>query len=203
MPADGMTVRATIDPEMKRALVDPEHHFVQFYDDDSELIEALATYFAIGLARGEAIVCLAGLHHIDALERYLAIKGINVAEARRRDAFVTLDAAAALEQVVTRDEVMGTALPKRELFERLVGELYARAAGPRQRPVRAFGELVALLCREGNAAAAICLEDLWNDALEKHNISLFCGYPKDLFATSGWAELGQICQRHGYVLEAG
>lgn len=40
-----------------------------------------------------------------------------------------------------------------------------------------LGEMVATCGAEGNAAAAIALEDLWNDLGHSHDFSLFCALP--------------------------
>jgi hypothetical protein len=42
--------------------------------------------------------------------------------------------------------------------------------------------MVGLLWRAGQREAAIRLEEYWNRLLESSNISLFCGYPIDVFA---------------------
>ena len=47
------------------------------------------------------------------------------------------------------------------------------------RRVRAFGEMVALLWSEGNQAAAIRLEELWNELALSQTFCLFCAYSMD------------------------
>jgi hypothetical protein len=51
--------------------------------------------------------------------------------------------------------------PDEERFSRLVNRLLARATA-KNRPVRAFGEMVALLWGSGNVEATLPLEHLWN-----------------------------------------
>jgi hypothetical protein len=47
--------------------------------------------------------------------------------------------------------------------------------------VRAFGEMVDILNRRGNLAAAIRLEELWNELLAAERIALLCAYAVDAF----------------------
>jgi hypothetical protein len=42
--------------------------------------------------------------------------------------------------------------------------------------VRAFGEIVSLLWRDGKRQAALRLEEMWNEAIGLHPLSLLCGY---------------------------
>lgn len=84
------------------------------------------------------------------------------------------------------------------------GQIRQLAHSHPQRHLRIFGELVALLCDAGNAAAAVRLEEMWNDLHETLSpFSLFCAYPLHGFAGERHAEaFGAICERHGRVLPA-
>ena len=48
----------------------------------------------------------------------------------------------------------------------------------RQRRIRAFGEMVAILWAQGNDGATVRLEHLWNKFSQKAQFCLFCAYPK-------------------------
>ena len=71
---------------------------------------------------------------------------------------------------------MVNGLPDPALFKATVGGLIqkARAAGRYPR-VRAYGEMVNLIWREDVPATAR-LEELWNEVINVHRISLFCAY---------------------------
>ena len=70
-------------------------------------------------------------------------------------------------------------------------------------PVRAFGEMVALLWAEGNYAGAIRLEELWNELQKSHSFSLFCAYPMHSFGGEVYeAEFTEICKQHARVIPA-
>ena len=51
-----------------------------------------------------------------------------------------------------------------------------RRAAATGRPVRAYGEMVALLWEHGDVLAAIELEELWNDLGRELDFSLLCAY---------------------------
>ena len=79
---------------------------------------------------------------------------------------------------------MGGSTPDWQLFRLHVGGLIARAGAGRarskgapRRRVRAYGEMVDVLWRDGNADAAVRLEELWNELAEVHRFDLLCAYP--------------------------
>jgi PAS domain S-box-containing protein len=81
-----------------------------------------------------------------------------------------------------------------------VGAVVARATAGGTRAVRAFGEMVALLCADEMPEAAIRLEELWNGLAERHTFSLLCAYPMSLFATAEHAEaFRHVCATHTRV----
>jgi hypothetical protein len=88
----------------------------------------------------------------------------------------------------------------RAAFGAVVGDV-VRGAVASGRPVRAFGEMVALLWEAGEVVEAIELERLWNDLARELPFALFCAYPALVFATAGHAEaLRQVCGLHTSVL---
>ena len=95
--------------------------------------------------------------------------------------------------------------PSPVLFERVIGslvdELSARFPG---QPVRAFSEMVDLLCKRGDRPAAAELEELSNRLGERQRFSLFCAYRVDLFDSDAQLSLlPQICQAHTRVQPGG
>lgn len=201
MTADVATVGSKIGRGAKRGLIEPDQHYLHLYDTDEELIEALAVYFAIGLARDEAALCIAEPHHASMLIDYLTKMGVDPSGAKKRGMLVLIDATEALEAVITRNEVLGQALPKRGIFESFIDESLRLAGGSERRLVRAFDGLPALLFKEGNPAAAICLEQLWDEAIANQRVRLYCGYPKTLTGEGSTVEHRHICRSHGYVLD--
>jgi MEDS: MEthanogen/methylotroph, DcmR Sensory domain len=67
--------------------------------------------------------------------------------------------------------------------------------------IRGFGEMVDILNRGGNLAAAIRLEELWNELLAVERISLLCAYAVDAFDRGEYAEtLPRIGGVHSHLM---
>lgn len=150
-------------------------HVMQCYGaDTSALLASAGRYLAAGAARGESVLVIARPAHAEALLDRVRRAGSDRALAD--DRVVVLDARPTL------DAVMAGGQPDPELFEARVGGAVRRleAARPGAR-VRAYGELVALLWEGWKFDAAIRLEGYWNRLLARHDVSLFCAYPIDVF----------------------
>ena len=109
----------------------------------------------------------------------------------RPEAYVTIDAHEALRRFVVNG------WPDEELFlEFVTGLMHRASAGGRR--VRAFGEMVALLLAQGNAAATVRLEYLWNKICRLKSLSLFCAYPQTGFTEA--SALAEICAAHSRII---
>ena len=93
-------------------------------------------------------------------------------------------------------------LPNRELVTATVGSVFARILDKRHYlVVRAFGEMVDLLWKDGNIEGAILLEQLWNDLGREYKYSLLCGYSLDNFLHETGAEtFRRVCGHHTHAL---
>jgi hypothetical protein len=91
--------------------------------------------------------------------------------------------------------------PDEALFNQHVGDLIERTIGGRTRTiVRAYGEMVDLLWRDGQTTAAIRLEILWNKLALSHGFALLCGYSMGGFYKQ--AQLfQQVCRQHDHVVD--
>lgn len=146
-------------------------HVVQFYEADAELVGRAGEY----LKAAEASVVIATEAHRDAL----------AAEVPDPDEIVWLDAQATLGRI-TRDGAVDPAA-----FSDVVGGVI-RTATADGRPVRAFGEMVALLWQRGDLAGALALETLWNELLAAVPFSLYCAYQSVADAD----DFARICHAH-------
>jgi PAS domain S-box-containing protein len=162
-------------------------HFVRFYHEDQLLAADVASYLSTALECGSAII-IATEQRIAAVRRHLDVLAPHAA-----DALIALDAAATLERFLVNG------WPDRTLFQAVVGSLVRAEAG-RCTTVRAYGEMVALLCAQGRYDAAIELEKLWNELAHTCTFSLFCAYGWNLFPTAELADsFRQICHQHGHA----
>jgi hypothetical protein len=67
--------------------------------------------------------------------------------------------------------------------------------------VRAYGEVVALLCDAGAVTAAIDVEEQWNALAERTPFALFCAYPESSMSGAAVADgFSEVCHRHSRVL---
>lgn len=176
------------------AVVDPWSHVVQFYGHDEELTAEVTEYLRHAIInRGVAIV-VATPGHCQAFEERLACSGIDIADARSRGAFISIDAGAVVHRLLAGGQVDPVT------FELDVANAVRRAAAT-GRPVRVFGELVALLWNAGEIHAALELETLWNDLGHKLPFALYCAYSAQAGDECHGAPLAQVCDLHTAVVQ--
>jgi excisionase family DNA binding protein len=169
-------------------------HFVQFYEADTSLVDAVAEYIGAALRAGDAGIVVATPEHGAQLEACWRAEGLDIAGARAAGRYVSLDAAEMLARFMVDDT------PDPERFREVIGSVIAHAAQGR-RQVRIFGEMVALLAGVGKYAATVRLETLWNELQLAQPFGLFCAYPLDCFGDEGHAELlGDVCATHARVI---
>ena len=149
-------------------------HLVQFYESDAELIARAGEY----LQTAEAAVAIATEAHRTAFADALG----------ETDGVVWLDAEAVLARIMPRGALDG------EAFAEVVGGVI-RTATAGGRPVRAFGEMVALLWQRGDVTGALELETLWNELMAAVPFSLYCAYP----SVADAEDFARICQAHTAV----
>jgi signal transduction histidine kinase/ActR/RegA family two-component response regulator len=171
-------------------------HFVQFYETDVFLLDSLNAFIGAGLGAGDACIVVATKAHREGLEERLWAGGLDVAAAGACGQYVALDAAETLSKLMFE----GSPEPGR--FVEVIGRVIERAAQGRRR-VRIFGEMVALLWAEENHAAALGLEELWNDLGKTRPFSLFCAYAMNGFdGEECAAPLAGVCTAHSRVIPA-
>ena len=153
-------------------LVKPQPgHLVQFYQSHSGLIKQLSDFIGSGLEEGDNCIVLADHAHAQSLREQLYMSGLNLSAAQRSGQYIVLDAA----ETLSRFMVAG--MPNRRLFYEVIGTL-VKELSSNDRPIRAYGEMVAVLWKLGNKAAVLKLEELWNELAETYNFALFCAYPQ-------------------------
>jgi len=161
---------------------------MQLYNTEVALLTPLYQYVSEGLKRNDTVIVVATPQHRTRLHERLLENGIDAEALAVEGRYIVKDAATTLTQF------MRFGMPDRALYMASVGRLIAQAEN-RGRPVRAFGEMVALLWDSGNKDAVIKLENLWNELGSMHTFSLFCAYPELHFITYG-EELDQIISCH-------
>jgi|SRR5580658_747010 hypothetical protein len=155
----------------------PRGHFVQLYEaDEAALTHNVGHYLWEGLRQGEGVLVIATPRHQEIFCRHLDGLGADLAALLGSRQLVCWDA----EHTLT--EIMAAGQPDWERFESVM-----RAAMRLVRPannsggLRAYGEMVGILWKARQFAAAIRLEQLWNKLLEQSRFSLYCAYAIDIF----------------------
>ena len=171
-------------------------HIVQFYEDEQFLFDAVAHFAGAGLAAGEPVLIVATQPHRMAFAQLLRRNGVRVEEAVASGLLTMLDAQDTLLRFMVGNE------PHPERFYTVLGEAIQNVRAQRsQARVRVFGEMVDLLWRGGNRAAAIQLEELWNELARLHSFTLLCAYSMGNFYMPGDGELfDKVCRRHSHVI---
>jgi PAS domain S-box-containing protein len=192
MPA---TARAGFDSRAAGRL--PHDHVVQFYDDDDFLAASVATFVEVGLTNGQPVVIIATEEHREAFCRTLFRRGVEV------------DAACSSGQLILRDarDTLASFLvdgkPDWQRFQAQIGALLEKASRPGAGPIRAYGEMVDLLWKDGKPQDAILLEQFWNDLSRTHSFALLCAYGMGNFhKEADGPAFGKVCGLHSRSLPA-
>jgi len=173
-------------------------HAVQFYAEDSFLLDELSRFVGAALVAGDAVIVIATRVHRDGLAERLQLRGLNAALTSAEGRYVSLDASETLAKIMLDGR------PDAARFNHVIGSVISQATvtinaeNPR---VSAFSEMVALLWTEGKTEAAVRLEELWNDPAYPCSLSLLCAYPISGFdreAHSG--SFLRICKAHSHVM---
>lgn len=176
-------------------LLDDGDHLVHFYEDDHDLAATAFAPLVAAAGRGDAIVAIATDTHLQGLQSLLERAGVDVDRERAAGRIHLLDAVDTLRAICPQG------VPDAAAFARIAGDVL-EAAGAAGRRVHVFGEMVGLLWDGGDVAAAIELEELWEDIGGHVAFSLRCGYPAGLTTVDGAAEAyAAICDLHSAMLD--
>lgn len=169
-------------------------HFVRFYDEDAVLLAEVADFIDAVLRIGGSGIIIATPEHISDLERRLA--GIGAEPGHQHWSCQKLFILDAQESL---DQFMVNGWPDEARFDAVIGQL-VRTAAATGGAVRAFGEMVALLCAQGSFDAALRLEEMWKALAAETSFSLFCAYPWKLFPTAElFSTFQKVCKAHDHV----
>jgi PAS domain S-box-containing protein len=169
-------------------------HEVQFYEDEQFLTDAVAAFLDAGARAGDTLVVIATEVHRESFCRQLESRGVDVPAMLSAGRLTLLDARETLSKFMQKGQ------PDRTLFEQVIGRLVATlaAALPPGTRLRAYGEMVDLLWRDGRQDAAIHLEELWNDLQRQHSFTLLCAYAMASFYNEP-ADITRVCGTHSHV----
>ena len=167
-------------------------HDVNFYRTDETLVKSVLDFLAAGIRVGQPIIVISTDQHRRAFTAGLRARGLDP------DVLLAGRLAVWLDARETLNTFMEGGLPSRELFIATVGSVFEKLLDKRHYLlVRAFGEMVDLLLKDGNTDGTIMLEQLWNELAMKYKYSLLCGYSIDNFLhEAGVAAFRRVCDHH-------
>jgi len=179
---------------------EPQSHFIQLHGlDDRLLTRNVSRYLGEGLQRGDGLLVVATPPRWKAFVRQINAFGGDPETAVRQGRLVFLDSEEALARFMPGGQ------PDWSRFESAFGTV-AREIQTRVYPnqLRAYGEMVGLLWKAGQYAAAIRLEGFWNKLLKSTHFQLFCAYPIDVFgAEFQMSALDALLSAHTHLLPTG
>jgi DNA-binding NarL/FixJ family response regulator len=153
-------------------------HEVQFYSDDEAFLDGFTRYIDVALLNGNAVIMVATESHQKRLLQRLQDHGVIIADAIKQGRCLPLDVADTLSTFMVND------LPDPMRFFKVVGDLIATAAqataGEASR-VTICGECASILWAEGNADAAIQVEQLCNELTKRYQMDILCGFSLSSF----------------------
>jgi signal transduction histidine kinase len=165
-------------------------HICQFYESEEFLYDAVARFLIGGLRGGEPALLVATEEHRGGLFRRLTAAQLDVDRMLETGQLTALDARAALALFMEGDQ------PDRARFREAIGGTLDRL-GRRSGTLRVYGEMVDVLWRDGNPAAALRLETLWNELAETRKFELLCGYSMANFCNASHADgFSAVCDLH-------
>jgi signal transduction histidine kinase len=171
-------------------------HVVQFYQTDDYVCEVVARFVAEGLRVGHSVIAIVTPEHRQTISAFLRTLGFVPEAAILAGQLVFRDARSTLATF------MQDGRPDADRFAKSIGVLLDEVR--LRRPgmaIRAFGEMVDLLWRDGNSHAATELERLWNQLASVQRFSLLCAYHIGNFRRQA-DSLGfqSVCEEHAVVL---
>ena len=145
-------------------------HVAQFYQDAEFLDESISHFVTAGLQGNESVIIIATASHGQTLRHALRPDQLS------SEWLTFFDAAELLS------EIMVDGWPNSSVFMRILGQPIQVAA--QKGRVRVYGEMVAVLCSNGQYQAALCLEGLWNMLQTIQPFALLHAYPQRMYAVT-------------------
>ena len=169
-------------------------HAVRFYENSQSLCRIIAEFLGEGITQQNPAVIIATPEHRDGILEALRSRHVDVEKIQSESALLVLDARETLSKFMDGD------IPDPELFTRAITPEIDRLNGNREgATIRAYGEMVDVLWKEGRTAAAVRLEMLWNQLAMTRDFSLLCGYAMGSFYKD--AGRADICAQHTHVMD--
>ena len=169
-------------------------HEAQFYSDDSLFLDGFTRFISIALNAGNPAVFIGTASHTKTLLERLQAESPDIRTTIRQGRYVALTAAEFLSSFMVSD------MPDAGWFLKVVDDLIVAArkgANGEHLRVAFCGECAHMSWAQGNADAAIRLEELWNEIAKTYNVDILCGYSlESLRCDEDSYTFRRICEEH-------
>jgi DNA-binding NarL/FixJ family response regulator len=160
----------------RHGVLNHRRHEALLYSSGELLLDQWASIAEDALNAGATFIVLTFDARQSRLQAMLEARGVNVARAVRDGRYLSLS----VPEAISRWMVNG--LPDETRFWSAVTSVMltaAKASTAEQPQVVACGECAPSLCAQGDAEAAIRLEQLWDEVAKTYHLDVFCGYASD------------------------
>lgn len=169
-------------------------HFAQLHKDPQVLTDAVGVFVETGLLRGEAVIVVAPVARIPGYLQRLQRSSKPPEVWKKSRQLTVIDGPGLLSRFMKNN------MPEWEEFRESIGQVLESVATD-WKGVRVYGEMVNDLWRAGHTAAAIRLEEYWNELARMYQFCLFCGYHVDSLNEVSYIDpLHEIGRTHTDVL---
>jgi hypothetical protein len=153
------------------------NHEVQFYPDDKSFVDGFTRYIEAALLNGNAVIIAVTESHQKSLLQSLQGRGAGIASAIEQGRCLSFDVADTLSTFMVNN------LPDPKRFFKVVSDLIATVQATSEEPSRITicGECASILWAEGNADAAIQVEQLCNQLTKRYQMDIVCGFSLSSF----------------------
>jgi DNA-binding NarL/FixJ family response regulator len=172
-------------------------HEVQFYSDDTLLLNSFARFIAVALKSGRAAIVVITESRSDSLVSRLKAQGLDVDAATQQGTYIQLDVNKTFSTFMVND------MPDSARFFPVVAGLIekaAKATSHQHHAVVVCGEGTSVLWAQGHADAAIRVEQLWGEVSRTLGVDILCGYALSCWHGKEDEHVFQrICAEHSAV----
>jgi CheY-like chemotaxis protein len=173
-------------------------HDVQFYSDDAFLLDQLNSFAGAALRADCVVVAFATEPNRDKFVDGLQAYGLDIRSAMKEGSYLLQDAIETISSFMVQDSV--DPIRYLEVMANLI-ESAMGAARSEQCRIAVCGELAVPLLAQGNADAAIQIEQLSDEFASAYALDFLCTYPLNSFPGKDEDHVRQrICAEHAAVL---
>jgi DNA-binding NarL/FixJ family response regulator len=168
-------------------------HTVHFHMNDQSYLDNASQLVGATLRSGESIVVAGTEQTRTGIAQRLEARGIDLTAMMSQGQYIAMDAAESLSQFMRngRPDADGLA----DIVASL-DRLRVSTANPQAR-LTVFGEMAALLYRDGNIEASVEVERIWNALTRSLQFLTICSYPVACFQTGASGKvLPSVCGEH-------